>query len=136
MPKEEVEEAYRVREANYSYIKAYWTDNTELKLSQKVAVRFKYTLRYYIDDLLMLNNPHFEEEIPNIYPPQLVLKKTTEATNKLSYLDMCIHCSRQNENAQHWICAIHIVLMTATKRVASGPDMRPYYSRGGGGGVE
>ena len=39
----------------------------------------------------MLNNPHFEQEIPNIYPPQLVLKKTTEATDRLSYLDMYIH---------------------------------------------
>ena len=62
----------------------------QLKLSQKVAVKFKHTLRY-IDDLLTLNNPHFEQEIPNIYPSQLVLKKTTEATDKLSYLDMYIH---------------------------------------------
>ena len=44
----------------------------------------------YIDDLLTLNNPAFEQEIPNIYPPQLVLKKTTETPNKLSYLDICI----------------------------------------------
>ena len=150
-----VEEAYRVRGANYisiGYSKTYWTDKTELgrtcisehkfldhirflidniyinvsnkvfkqsigipmgtdcapllanlflffyenkyiknqlKLSQKVAVKFKHTLRY-IDDLLTLNNPHFEQEIPNIYPSQLVLKKTTEATDKLSYLDMYI----------------------------------------------
>ena len=29
---------------------------------------FRNTVRY-IDDLLNLNNNHFEEEIPNIYPP-------------------------------------------------------------------
>ena len=62
----------------------------QLKLSQKVVVKFKHILRY-IDDLLTLNNPHFEQKIPNIYPSQLVLKKTTEATDKLSYLDMYIH---------------------------------------------
>ena len=32
-----------------------------------------------------------EEEIPNIYPPQLILKKTTKTTDRTSYLDMYIH---------------------------------------------
>ena len=70
----------------------FFYENKYIKnqLNQKVAVKFKHTLRY-IDDLLTLNNPHFEQEIPNIYPSQLVLKKTTEATDKLSYLDMYIH---------------------------------------------
>ena len=44
----------------------------------------------YIDDLLTFNNPSFEEHIPMIYPPKLTLKKTTEATTMLSYLDICI----------------------------------------------
>ena len=68
----------------------FYDIKNQLKLGQKVAVKFKHTLRY-IDDVLTLNNPHFEQEIPNIYPPQLVLKKTTEATDRLSYLDMYIH---------------------------------------------
>ena len=34
-----------------------------------------YTVRY-IDDLLTLNNNSFEEEIINIYPPELTLKRT------------------------------------------------------------
>ena len=42
----------------------------------------------YIDDLLTLNNPKFEEEINNIYPPQLELKKTTKTDSRLSYLDL------------------------------------------------
>ena len=57
---------------------------------QKFAVMFRYTFRY-IDDLLTINNPTFEREMPNIYPPQLVLKKTTETTDRTSYLDMYIH---------------------------------------------
>ena len=39
-----------------------------------MAKRFSNTVRY-IDDLLTLNNSHFEEEIPNIYPPELTLKR-------------------------------------------------------------
>ena len=68
----------------YSYIKNH------LKTSQIFAVMFRYTFRY-IDDLLTINNPTFEREIPNIYPPQLVLKKTTETADRTSYLDMYIH---------------------------------------------
>ena len=44
----------------------------------------------YIDDLLTLNNCHFKEEIPNIYPSELTLKKTSESDTKLSYLDISI----------------------------------------------
>ena len=35
-----------------------------------------------------MNNPNFENEIGNIYPPQLELKKTTENEGRLSYLDL------------------------------------------------
>ena len=44
----------------------------------------------YIDDLLTLNNTMFEGEICNIYPTELTLKKTTECTSRLSYLDISI----------------------------------------------
>ena len=40
-----------------------------------MAKRFSNTVRY-IDDLLTLNNSQFEEEIPNIYPSELSLKRT------------------------------------------------------------
>ena len=54
-----------------------------------MAKRFSDTVRY-IDDLLTLNNSNFEEEIPNIYPPKLTLKRTIESDAKLSYLDISI----------------------------------------------
>ena len=54
-----------------------------------MAKRFSDTVRY-IDDLLTLNNSNFEEEIPNIYPPELTLKRTSESDTKLSYLDISI----------------------------------------------
>ena len=54
-----------------------------------MAKRFSDTVRY-IDDLLTLNNNSFEEEIINIYPPELTLKKTTESNSTISYLDISI----------------------------------------------
>ena len=39
-----------------------------------IVKRFSDTVRY-IDDLLTLNNNSFEEEIINIYPPELTLEK-------------------------------------------------------------
>ena len=44
----------------------------------------------YIDDLLVLNNPSFEDAIKDIYPTELQLKKTTENVTALSYLDILI----------------------------------------------
>ena len=52
-----------------------------------IAKTFSNTFRY-IDDLLTLNNPNFELEISNIYPPHLELKRTTETDSRLSYLDL------------------------------------------------
>lgn len=43
---------------------------------KQLAKCFSNTLRY-IDDLLTLNNPTFEQETKNIYPPQLELTRTT-----------------------------------------------------------
>ena len=54
-----------------------------------MAKKFGNTVRY-IDDLLTLNNSNFEEEIPNIYPPELTLKRTSESDTNLSYLDISI----------------------------------------------
>ena len=47
-----------------------------------MAKRFSNTVRY-------IDNSHFEE-IPNIYPPELTLKRTSESDTKLSYLDISI----------------------------------------------
>ena len=49
----------------------------KLKQNSQVAKIFSNTFRY-IDDLLTLNNPTFEQEISNIYPQQLELKRATE----------------------------------------------------------
>ena len=53
------------------------------------AKRVNNTVRY-IDDLLTLNKRGFSDEISNIYPPELVLKRTTKNPLCVSYLDICI----------------------------------------------
>ena len=67
----------------YLYMKNLMRDNLCM------AKKFGNTVRY-IDDLLTLNNNNFEEEIPNIYPSELTLKRTSESDTKLSYLDISI----------------------------------------------
>ena len=67
----------------YSYMINLMCDNLCM------AKQFRDTVRY-IDDLLTLNNSNFEDEIPNIYPPELTLKRTSESDTNLSYLDISI----------------------------------------------
>ena len=60
-----------------------------IKDNLQVAMKFNGTMRY-IDDLLTLNNSRFASKIPDIYPPELDLKKTTESPTTVSYLDILI----------------------------------------------
>ena len=48
-----------------------------------------FTARY-IDDLLTLNNTLFVNKIPNIYPQELVLNRTSDSDVHVSYLDINI----------------------------------------------
>ena len=65
----------------YGYIKSLIKDNLQL------AKKFNGTMTY-IDD--KLNNSGFAIKIPDIYPSELDLKKTTESPTTLSYLDILI----------------------------------------------
>ena len=68
----------------YNYVKE------KLKTEHTSALKWSHTARY-VDDLLNINNSSFQNEIPNIYLPQLCLKKTTECPEMASFLDICIH---------------------------------------------
>ena len=57
-----------------------------IKSNLMLAKKFGTTMRY-IDDLLTLNNDLFHSAIMDIYPDELKLKKTTESSTTLSYLD-------------------------------------------------
>ena len=67
----------------YTYMKGL------MKKNLCVAKMFSDTVRY-IDDLLTLNNTNFEEAINEIYPSELTLKKTSETSNCVSYLDISV----------------------------------------------
>ena len=67
----------------YEYMKNLVKDNLE------AAMKFNGTMRY-IEVLLTLNNSCFASKIPDIYPPELDLKKTTESPSTVSYLDILI----------------------------------------------
>ena len=60
-----------------------------LKRNMSKARLFSNTFRY-IDDLLTLNNPSFGNVIGDRYPPELVLKETTEKNGLVSYLHVGI----------------------------------------------
>ena len=56
----------------YEFMKGLLKDNITL------AIKFSNTYRY-IDDLLCINNKDFELSISDIYPKELILKKTKPA---------------------------------------------------------
>ena len=67
----------------YRYMKGLIKNNITL------AKRFNFTT-LYIDDVLTLKNSRFVTEIQHIYPSELDLKRTTENSTSLSYLDVLI----------------------------------------------
>ena len=68
----------------YEYMKNLVKDNLQ------ATMKFNGTMRC-IDDLLTLNNSSFASKIPDTYPPELDLKKTTESPTTVYYLDIYTH---------------------------------------------
>ena len=56
---------------------------------KKLASQFNFTNRY-IDDVLSINNPHFDNYLGQIYPTELEIKDTTESNTSASYLDLLL----------------------------------------------
>ena len=56
---------------------------------KKLASQFNFTYRY-IDDVLSINNPDFENYLGQIYPAELEIKDTTESNTSASYLDLLL----------------------------------------------
>ena len=54
---------------------------------KQLASRFNLTYRY-IDDVLSINNPEFENYLGQMYPAELEIKDTTESSTSASYLDL------------------------------------------------
>ena len=51
----------------------------------------------YIDDVLSINNPEFENYLGQMYPAELEIKDTTESTTSASYLDLLLSIGRDGQ---------------------------------------
>ena len=63
---------------------------------KRLASQFNFTYRY-IDDVLSINNPDFENYLVQMYPPELEIKDTTESNTSASYLDLLLSNGRDRQ---------------------------------------
>ena len=56
---------------------------------EKLASQFNFTFRY-IDDVLSINKPYFENNLGQMYPAEREIKDTTESNTSASYLDLLL----------------------------------------------
>ena len=56
---------------------------------KRLTSQFNFTYRY-IDDVLSINNPNFENYLGQMYPSELEIKDTTERNTSASYLDLLL----------------------------------------------
>ena len=61
-----------------------------------MASRFNFTYRY-VDDVLSINNPEFENYLGQMYPVELEIKDTTESNTSASYLDLLLSTGRDGQ---------------------------------------
>ena len=60
---------------------------------KRLASQFNFTYRY-IDYVLSINNPDFENYLGQMNPPELEIKDTTESNTSASYLDLLLSIGR------------------------------------------
>ena len=75
---------------------AYFVQSLLSTGKKKLASRFNFTYRY-IDDVLSINNPDFENYLGQMYPAELVIKNTTESNSSASYLDLLLSIGRDGQ---------------------------------------
>ena len=62
----------------------------------RLASQFNFTYRY-IDDVLSINNPYFENYLCQMYPPEIEIKDTTESNTSASYLDLLLSIGKDGQ---------------------------------------
>ena len=81
------------------FLYSYEVDFVQSLLStgkKQLASRFILTYRY-IDDVLFINNPEFENYLGQMYPTELEIKDTTESITSASYLDLLLSIGRDGQ---------------------------------------
>ena len=80
------------------FLYSYEADFIQSLLStgkKHLASQFNLTYRY-IDDVLSINNPEFENYLGQMYPAKLEIKDTIESTTSASYLDLLLSIGMVN----------------------------------------
>ena len=76
----------------YSY-EAEFIQSLLSTAKKKLASQFDFTYRY-IDDVLSINNPDFDNYLGQMYPAKLEIKDTTESNCVTPLLPTCIYSCR------------------------------------------
>ena len=76
----------------YSY-EAEFTQSLLSAGKKRLASQFNFTY-WYIDDVLSINNPDFENYLGQMYPPELEIKDTTESNTSASYFYLLLPIGR------------------------------------------
>ena len=77
-----------------------------------MASRFNFTYRY-IDDVLSINNPEFENYLGQMYPVELEIKDTTESNTSASYLDLLLSIGRDGQLTLPFMTNVTISISTS-----------------------
>ena len=81
------------------FLYSYEADFIQYLLSaekKQLASRFNLTYRY-IDDVMSINYPEFENYLGQMYPAELEIKDITESTISASYLDVLLSIGRDGK---------------------------------------
>ena len=81
------------------FLYSYEAESIQSLLSagkKRLASQFNFTYRY-IDDVLSINNPDFENYLGQMYPPELEIKDTMESNTSASYLDLLLSIGRDGQ---------------------------------------
>ena len=73
---------------------------------KQLASRFNFTYSY-IDDVLSINNPEFENYLGQMYPVELEIKDTTESDTYMHNFDALKHYESTEVNRRTWL---HVVV--------------------------
>ena len=79
----------------YSYEAGFIQSLLSTKRKQ-LASQFNFKYRY-IDDVLSINNPEFENYLGQMYPVELEIKDTVESNTSASYLDLLLSIGRDGQ---------------------------------------
>ena len=80
---------------------------------QRLASQFNFTYTY-IDDVLSINNPDFENYLGQMYPPELEIKNTPESNTSASYLDLLLQS----------VGTVNFTLLFTTSKIEVRRDVR------------